>query len=182
MSPRPGRPAGIRLWAALAVVAVLIAGAAIAIGNRHGPASLPDRAESERPTLLLLTSLPLIFPEKFGLQGGGSPALTALQRRYRVESINIADSASLTGRRQLLMAHPLAQPAEVLVQLDAWVRGGGRLLLLADPKLNWPCERPLGDRLRPPPAFADTVLLKHLGLTLYAPDSEGTVERTVGGR
>ena len=48
------------------------------------------------------------------------------------------------------MAHPLAQPAEDLVALDDWVRGGGRVLLLADPMLEWPSKRPLGDPLRPP--------------------------------
>ncbi len=71
----------------------------------------------------------------------------------------------------LLMAHPRAQPAEVLVQLDQWVRGGGKLLLLADPKLDWPSNRPIGDRLRPQPAFADTGLLAHWGLKLSGPEA-----------
>ena len=61
------------------------------------------------------------------------------------------------------MAHPLAQTAENLVALDQWVRGGGRVLLLADPMLEWPSERPLGDPLRPPPMFMDTGLLAPLG-------------------
>ena len=182
MSRREGPRAGIRRWTALAIVAALIAGGAVALGGRSGPASLPPRAEVERPKLLLLTSLPLVFPERFGVGAGGSPALAALQRRYTVQAINIADAATLTGNRLLLLAHPLAQPAEALVALDAWVRGGGRLVLLADPKLDWPSERPLGDRLRPPPAFADTGLLGHWGLTLYAPDKAGPVERTVDGR
>ena len=70
-----------------------------------------------------------------------------------------------SGRaRLLLMAHPLAQPAEALVDLDHWVRDGGRVLLLADPMLEWPSKRPLGDKLRPPPSFADTGLLAHWGL------------------
>ena len=62
------------------------------------------------------------------------------------------------------MAQPLAQPAEDLVALDDWVRGGGRVLLLADPMLEWPSKRPLGDPLRPPPMFMDTGLLAHWGL------------------
>jgi hypothetical protein len=61
----------------------------------------------------------------------------------------------------------------VLVDLDQWVRGGGRVLLLADPKLDWPSERPLGGRLRPPPAFADTGLLWHWGIKLTGPDPNG---------
>jgi hypothetical protein len=43
---------------------------------------------------------------------------------------------------------------------------GGHVLLLADPRLDWPSERPLGDLLRPPPMFADTGLLSHWGMTL----------------
>ena len=68
------------------------------------------------------------------------------------------------------MAHPLAQPAEDLVALDLWVRRGGRVLLLADPMLEWPSKRPLGDPLRPPTMFMDTGLLAHWGLRLNAPD------------
>ena len=123
------------------------------------------RPEAERPTLALLTSLPLVFPESFGLEGG-SPALSRLEQRYKVVPIAIADAASLKGRKLLLMAHPRAQPAEALVDLDNWVRGGGHLLLLADPELEWPSERPLGDVLRPPPMFADTGLLRHWHLDL----------------
>jgi len=175
------RLGGAKLWGALILVAALISGAAIALGNRHGPAPLPARADADKPTLLLVTSLPLVFAENFQL-AGGSPTLTALERRYRVEPIAVTDLAGLGKGRLLLMAHPLAQPAEALVDLDRWVRGGGRLVLLADPRLDWPSERPLGDSLRPPPAFADTGLLKHWRLTLYAPETAGPVDRRVDGR
>ncbi|HEU0309676.1 MAG TPA: DUF4350 domain-containing protein [Sphingomicrobium sp.] len=160
-------------WAtgALGACAVVAALAAWAIsGPRHEPSPRP---QAERPPLALLTSLPLIFGESFGLENGGSAALSSLDERYRVQPIGVADAASLKSMRLLLMAHPRAQPAEALVDLDAWVRGGGRLLLLADPKLDWPSERPMGDRLRPPPAFADTGLLAHWGLRLNAPEQSG---------
>ena len=81
----------------------------------------------------------------------------------------------------LLAAQPRALPAEELVALDAWVRRGGRLLLLADPMLEWPSERPLGDRLRPPALFADTGLLQHWGLRLDAPDERGPRQSGAGG-
>lgn len=134
-----------------------------------------------RPTLLLLTTLPLMFGESFGLEGNGSPALDALETRYAVRPLAVADARSLAQGKLLLMAHPLAQPAEALVDLDAWVRDGGRLLLLADPALDWHSDLPLGDSRRAPPAFADTGLLKHWGLRLDAPDERGPMQRRVGG-
>lgn len=156
-----------------AVAALAIAGAAaigISTGRDNGMAVRPP---AERPTLALLTSLPLVFGESFGLDSGGSAALTRLEQRYNVLPIGVADAASLKGQALLLMAHSRAQPAEVLVELDQWVRAGGRLLLLADPRLDWPSDRPLGDKLRPPPAFADTGLLGHWGLRLSGPDPDG---------
>jgi hypothetical protein len=133
----------------------------------------PPRQAVEQPTLALLTSLPLVFGENLSLEGNGSPALARLEQRYKVMPIAVADAASLKGQRLLLMAQPRAQPAEALVELDQWVRDGGHVLLLADPRLDWPSERPLGDVLRPPPMFADTGLLGHWGLKLSAP---GTLE------
>lgn len=161
----------------LGAITGLLALAAVTAWAVTGPGKrLEPRAPSERPTLALLTSLPLVFGERFGLDGGGSPTLTRLEQRYHVVPVGLADQASLEGQTLLLMAHPRAQPAEVLVQLDNWVRSGGRLLLLADPKLDWPSERPMGDRLRPSPAFPDTGLLRHWGVTLAAPGQSGPAE------
>ena len=161
----------------LAAVGVAAIAGAAAIGVSMKRDEVPAaRPLAERPTLMLLTSLPLVFGESFGLDSGGSAALTRLEQRYNVLPIGVADAASLEGQKLLLMAHPRAQPAEVLVELDQWVRGGGRLLLLADPRLNWPSERPLGDKLRPPPAFADTGLLGHWSLKLSGPEPEGPAE------
>ena len=164
-----------RPW--LAAIAVAIAGAAafgVSMKREAVPAARPA---GERPSLALLTSLPLVFGEKFGLEGGGSAALTRLEQRYNVHPVGVADATSLDGQRLLLMAHPRAQPAEALVELDQWVRRGGRVLLLADPRLDWPSERPLGDMLRPPPAFADTGLLAHWGLSLSGSGSGSTQGR-----
>ncbi|HZC38142.1 MAG TPA: hypothetical protein VE221_05650 [Sphingomicrobium sp.] len=142
---------------------------------------IASRPPAQRPSLLLLTSLPLVFGEHFSLQGTGSPALTALDTRYRVVPISVADAAELRKGRLLLMAHPLAQPAEDLVALDQWVRNGGRVLLFADPMLEWPSSRRLGDPLRPPPMFMDTGLLAHWGLRLDAPDVRGPKVEKLGG-
>jgi hypothetical protein len=135
----------------------------------------------EKPKLLLLTSLPLVFNERFSIEGGGSPALKALQSRYRVLPISVTSAAELSKGPLLLMAHPPAQTPENLVALDEWVRSGGQVLLLADPMLEWPSSRPLGDPLRPAPMFMETGLLAHWGLKLDAPDGRGPEVRRLGG-
>ena len=149
---------------------------------RRPPAPAERTVAAVRPRLLLLTSLPLLFNEDFGLQGSGSPALKALRSHYAVVPISVADGAELAKGRLLLMAQPRAQTAENLVVLDTWVRRGGRLLLLADPMLEWPSKLPLGDLTRPPANFMDTGLLSHWGLTLQMPDRRGKAERGLSGR
>jgi hypothetical protein len=173
-----------RSYFGLALLAVLVvglfAGAWALLGN-GGRASQPPAARPDRPALLLLTSLPLMFGEQFTLDQVGSKALDALESRFSVVPIAVAEPQQLRGGPLLLMAHAHAQPAEALVALDAWVRQGGRLLLLADPALEWHSDRPLGDRLRPSPMFPDTGLLAHWGLRLQAPPDGGPAERQLAG-
>jgi hypothetical protein len=171
-----------RCRALIGIVAVAIATiAAVALFAPATPRPLPARSAGQRPTLLLLTSLPLVFGEGFSLHEAGSPALKALQSRYRVVPISITDPPELAKGRLLLMAHPQAQPAEDLVALDQWVRRGGRVHLLADPMLEWLSKRPLGDLLRPPPMFTDTGLLAHWGLRLDSPEQRGPRVEKLGG-
>jgi hypothetical protein len=171
-----------RLRVGLLVLLIVIGAAAVALTvARRPPAPPPPRAAADRPVLLLLTSLPLVFGEQFSIERGGSPTLQALQTRYRVVPISVTDQGELAKGRLLLMAHPRAQPAEDLVALDQWVRGGGRVLLLADPMLEWPSDRPLGDPLRSPPMFADTGLLAHWGLRIDAPGARGPKDAQLGG-
>jgi hypothetical protein len=166
----------------IAIVVVFAAAAVLVVAiGLHWSQGPQPRPPAKRPVLLVLTSLPLVFGEQFSLQGGGSPALKALDTRYRVVPISVTNPADLGKGRLLLMAHPLAQPAEDLVALDQWVRSGGRVLLLADPMLEWPSARPLGDPLRPPPMFMDTGLLAHWGLRLDAPDEGGAKVEKLGG-
>lgn len=147
-----------RTWLALLALIAASAGG-VALVKR-------DEAPAERPRLALLTSLPLLFGEQFTLDAPKVAAIARIEQRHAIVPIATADAASLRDHAALLMAHPRAQPAEVLVELDAWVRRGGHVVLLADPSLKWESSRKLGDRLRPPPDFADTGLLGHWGLRL----------------
>lgn len=162
---------------ALIFIFVALAAAAFALKSGGGPG---ERAV--KPSLLLLTSLPLLFSEDFTLDQKGSAMLDALRSRYRVVPIDSTAPAALAKGRLLVMAQPRAQTAEQLVALDEWVRGGGRLLLFADPLLEWPSDKPLGDPTRSPPMFADTGLLGHWGLRLDAPDRRGPVAGKLGDK
>lgn len=136
----------------------------------------------DKPELMLLTSLPIVFSEEFSLDQKGSPLLDELGKSYRVVPIDTADKKTLARAKLLMMAQPRAQAPEDLVALDEWVRGGGRLLLFADPMLEWPNDKPLGDLTRPPVMFADTGLLGHWGLRLDAPNQRGPVIGMIEGK
>ena len=86
---------------------------------------------------------------------GLAAAVTALEQDYALTAIDLP--SQVPPGATLLAIQPRALPAEELVALDNWVRDGGRIVLLADPMLEWPSERPLGDRLRPPTMFASSI-------------------------
>lgn len=163
----------MKRWRRLALTAMTL----LASCRDGTSAEAPAKA---RPELFLLTSLPLVWSERFGLDQPGSPVLKALEQNYRVKPIDLP--SRLPDGALLLAAQPRALPAEELVALDAWVRRGGRMVLLADPMLEWESSLPLGDARRPPMAFPDTGLLRHWGLRLDGPDERGPRQLALGGR
>lgn len=157
-------------WLSAAVLAILL------MSCRDGaPAEPPAKTKSE---LFLLTALPLVWDEQFGLDQAGSPVLETLSKAYRVTAVALP--SQVPDGALLLAAQPRALPAEELVALDAWLQRGGRLLLLADPLLEWPSTLPIGDSRRAPVSFADTGLLRHWGLRLDAPEQRGIVKQATG--
>lgn len=156
---------------------IWLAGLLLLVSCREAtPAKAPGRA---KPELYLLTALPIAWSEDFGLDQAKSPVIAALEKDYRVKLIDLP--SQLPRRRLLLAAQPRALPPEELVKLDNWVRRGGRMLLLADPLLEWRSSLPLADRRRAPASFADTGLLQHWGLRLDAPDERGPRQSTIVG-
>lgn len=145
---------------------VAIAAALLALAACRAETAAP------KPQLYVMTSLPLLFDEGFTAGPATGEAAVFLRAHYTLKPIDLP--SQLPPHATLLAVQPRALPAEELVALDAWVRGGGKMLLLADPMLEWPSERPLGDRMRLPVAYADTGLLAHWGLRLDAPDKLGT--------
>lgn len=157
-----------------------LAGALFAL-TLTGCAPAPEAAMPDKPVLGLVTSLPLVFAAQFSLEGG-SPLLSALEEDYEVRALAATDATSLEDIDLLFMAHALPQTAENLVALDEWVRGGGEVLLLADPQLAWDTGLPLGHPQAPPYYFGDTGLLGHWGVTLEGPiEAETQAGVTVRG-
>jgi len=95
-----------------------------------------------------------------------SPLWQALEARFTLDPLDALDAARLGRFNALLLAQPRQlMPAE-LVALDAWVREGGHVVILADPLLRWPDPRPLAHPRRAPLTSLLDPLLRHWGLTL----------------
>jgi len=160
---RAGRVAG----AALGLALLLVPGAqtpyeTIVLG------STAPRAGGQKPALLLMTGLPLVWGETGPFDPNSRPvaAYLALKEEFDVRPLDYADTAGLGRARLLLIAQPRVLAPNELVAVDAWVRGGGRVLILIDPDLAWPSDLPFGDPRRPPPVSLLSPLLDHWGVTL----------------
>lgn len=140
-----------------------------------------------RPDLMLMTALPIIWGEKGAFDPASTPAeaYKLLQAEFDVRPLDVLDEAGLSSGKLLLLAQPRGLNPEELVDLDSWVRRGGRALILTDPLLVWPTSLPLGDVRRPPAIGLLSPLLDHWGLRLEAtpPHRKRLVqERLVQGR
>lgn len=161
--------AGQAAAAALGVGLLLLPGAlspyeALVLGPTGG------RPAAERPALLLMTGLPIVWGETGPFDPASRPAAAyrALGEEFAIRPLDHLDRDRLAGAGLMLLAQPrMLEPAE-LVALDAWVRQGGRLLVLTDPALAWPSRLPPGDARRPPPVGLLSPLLDHWGLRLDA--------------
>ena len=146
------------------------------LASCQGPGSSGDATpiadtEDARPTLGLVTSLPIYWSE------GDFRAMLddnvenhwvrqTLEQEYRLvplDSLSQDDgtpSEGLADLDRLIVAQPRALTAADNVALDEWVRGGGRLLLVIDPRLTGHSRYAIGDPRRPsdvglaPPLFA----------------------------
>lgn len=141
----------------------LLTAAAILWTSRPQPIA-PTR---DRPGLAILTGLPLFWQEgEAGPQSrADAPVIDLLRQRFTVHAIDSPSDPILARIDRLLIAQPRAMTPSELVAIDAWVREGGRALVLADPLLRWPSPLPVGDRRRPPPVTLLGPLLDHWGVT-----------------
>lgn len=123
-----------------------------------------------------MSALPLFWGEGGAaavLQGEDQRAqlIRHLAQRYTLAALDQLDKDSLAQAPLLLLAQPRGLSPDELVALDAWVRGGGRALIFADPMLVWPSRLAMGDRRRAPLVTLLDPLLDHWGLVLEGPPS-----------
>ena len=185
-SPRkPGAtdiaPRGRGLLAGVLLGAALIIGAggwALLGGSRTA-------APAQRQPLGLFTSLPILWaeaPDIAGMLAADAPphwARTALENRYRVTPLNtLAPPADV---KLLLAAQPRALTPDENVALDGWVRGGGKVLVFADPLLTWDSRFAPGDRRRPQDTVLISPILARWGLGLAFDEGQPPGERDVAG-
>lgn len=181
---RIARWAGGRGWrwlGAALCLGLLLAG--VARFERLALPLAPKATRAERPDLLLLSGLPLVWNEggvAASLAGKNHPlaAMDLLASAFTLRPITAAGPAELAAARTLLVVQP-AIDAAGRVALDDWVRSGGRALILADPDLRWPTSLPAGDPRRPPDVTPLSPLLTHWGLALDADPAAGATARMI---
>ena len=131
-----------------------------------------EAAPPELPELGLMGTIPIYWGEAEGfgelLNGAGSGhwARARLEAGYRLRPLDALGDEDLAGLDFLLLAQPRALSPAENVALDKWVRGGGRLLLFADPMLTGESRFAIGDRRRPQDVILLSPILGHWGLAL----------------
>ena len=133
----------------------------------------PAAAQDPRPQLALMGTVPIYWGEAEGLEGlldtreSGHWARPVLEREFELVPLDYLSVDALAPHRTLMLAQPRALTAEENVALDAWVRGGGHLLLFADPMMTGHSHFGLGDRRRPQDVALLSPILAHWGLELH---------------
>lgn len=170
------------------IIAALVLAAMAAIAWWAG--SRPARTNEP---IGLFTTLPILWDETTELAATLDPAASphwarrVLSRTGTIAPLDLLAApgghAPLSGLRRLIMAQPRVLSPRENVALDEWVRGGGRLLLLADPALTEESRYPLGDPRRPQAVALLSPILARWGLELHFDDRQplGEASRAVMG-
>ncbi|MFA9201900.1 MAG: hypothetical protein ACEQR8_12150, partial [Cypionkella sp.] len=144
-----------------------------------------EEAPRDRRELGLFTSLPIYWGESesiaeaLGDGGGAHWARGALESDFELTPLDTLDDPTLGRLDRLLMAQPRPLAPAENVALDDWVRGGGRLLLFADPLLTEHSRFGLGDKRRPQDVALLSPILRRWGLELMVDPDQPDRERTV---
>ncbi|WJY19078.1 ABC transporter [Alteriqipengyuania flavescens] len=155
--------------------------AALLLAALSTPALAQDQAPAERPALGVFTTLPLAWGEASDL-GAVIRGETeshwlrgALDAEYTYVALDTLDE-ELAGLDYLLMAQPRGLGGAENVALDDWVRGGGRLLLFADPMMTGESHYGIGDRRRPQDVALLSPILARWGLTMTMDEAQESAD------
>jgi hypothetical protein len=162
------RSRGLSWLAALLLVVGWFGAGHVLLASLYRPAA----ASADAPAVTMLTGLPLRWSAGEGIAAmiaegtNDDPALARLMAAGPVSLVDsLTDHVPPPGGT-LLIAHPRALAPQELVAIDAFVRGGGRAVVLADALSGWPGRHPLGDPRNPPVTSLLTPLLDHWGVVL----------------
>ncbi len=168
------------VWIALGLAIVMVA----AIGWKTAQRGTPVQAP-----VGLFTTLPILWAETADLGTALSAdvpqhwARGEIERFGPVTPLDVLNPAALAPLKRLVIAQPRILSPQENLALDQWVRGGGRLLLIADPALTEESAFPIGDPRRPQALAMLSPILSHWGLALNIVDEQalGEVRREVMG-
>ncbi|MBD58664.1 MAG: hypothetical protein CL808_00890 [Citromicrobium sp.] len=142
------------------------------------PAERPQTIEGER--FGLMTSLPIYRAPQASVADALSPQTgephwlrQAVEQGNSLAALDLLDPASLAGVDILLLIQPRALTPAENVALDDWVRGGGKVLLVADPMLTSEPRFALGDPRNPQAIAVTGPIQARWGLELEAPGGSG---------
>lgn len=182
----------IRLASAIAAAALSASACAPASTAEAGAqreaavSATPIFPNLPRQRIVLMSSLPMVYGAGVGMAGviAGQarphPLYSAMAERHDLVAADVLDDAALAQARLLILVQPRALLPEELVALDGFVRDGGRLLLFADPRLEWPRGVGLGDPGGPIRSSLMSPLLAHWGLELTDPGLDSVREAETG--
>lgn len=147
--------------------------------------SAAEEAGGGLPRLGMMGTIPIYWGEAEGLAdvlNGGAEAhwaRAAIEAEFELRPLDYLSAEALSPFDRLLLAQPRALSGEENVALDAWVRGGGRLLLFADPMMTGHSRFPLGDKRRPMDVTLLSPILVHWGLAMEFVEDQPFGFRTI---
>jgi len=163
---------------------LLVAIVGLAVGLAVWALSGRER-QGQLPPLGLFSTLPIYWGEARDLSGvvdgTAQPhwARAAIERERRLQPLDLLDADRLQAVPDLLIAQPRALSPAENVALDDWVRGGGHVLLFADPMLTAASPFPIGDPRRPQDVTLLSPILARWGLRLTFDEAQPEGERMV---
>ncbi|MCP5404551.1 MAG: ABC transporter [Novosphingobium sp.] len=181
LAPGPVR----RIVLALSLIVLLGVIAAMALAGRGDQ----GRPVVWRGEVGLFTSLPILWreaPDLTDLLESEAPPHWVQQAIAEHATLQGIDTLSpgggdlpLSADAILIVAQPRPLSPDENVALDDWVRGGGRLLLFADPMLTSHSAFALGDSRRPQDVVLLSPILSRWGLQLRFDEDQPAGEREV---